>query len=220
MTASEALLRERPETQPGSPRRRHLAPIARCASCPAPPRQRKGVRLLGRGVAAVQLGKAVPGCEARRVGGDPAARRHVQQGAAQLGPAALQFAVFLFQLRGEGIVAGGAQQRQHVAFLVLVVRRRGEVEVTHHVARRGLGLRVAAVHVAGARPAVPAASSMRRTRSWQAGQHLEGLVEAGGRRCAGAGSGVRSWREAQCPAGGATNVRAASAARCAGLRHR
>jgi hypothetical protein len=68
-----------------------------------------------------------------------------------------------------------------VALLVLVVRRRGQVEVAHHVARRVLRLPVAAGR--GQVPGQPFQQVDHALHTLVAtGQHLEGVVEAGGRR--------------------------------------
>ncbi len=71
----------------------------------------------------------------------------------------------------------GAQQRQHVALLVLVVLRRGAVEVAHHVARRIGGHRVGAVL---AQVLLQARQQREHARHAivAGGQHLEGLFEA------------------------------------------
>ena len=76
---------------------------------------------------------------------------------------------------------GGAQGGEDMALLVLVVRRRGEVEVAHHVAR-GLARGVVAAHVPQVR-AQPSQQPQHAVHPLVAGgQHVEGMLEAGRRR--------------------------------------
>ncbi len=74
----------------------------------------------------------------------------------------------------------GQQKREHVAFLVLMVVRAGQVEIALHVGAGGAALRVVAVgvdvfHDAAQQPQAALHALMA------GGEHLERLVEAGGR---------------------------------------
>ena len=81
------------------------------------------------------------------------------------------------------LIAGGAHQREHVLLLVLVVGRRGDVEVAHHVARRAHRHLAVARRVAGFGQVRDQTRQQlqRAIRALVAGrEHLERLVEASG----------------------------------------